>query len=958
MLLNQYTFYRKYGVRMVGQLPAPMMHDLKFLEFPRETVYHFLDFDAISDGPANDDALLRNVKKVIPILTPLHLTKLDGHPHRLGGDGTPLLREYLKSHRRMRRAVNIQQAMKDKDTPVVVNYALLPKMYKYQPTAFAAYYSWRNLFGTFLDEFAKLAPESPTHQHYVFVHVPKTLPSVRQLQDAVMHLTPTTLRVFREPASFMLLELWKWFNPNPEHPSIFEAVPKKNAHQLNFIYLEAGKWCVVNFGTLNSFYLPEGQKEADPEYVLTSRQHVTGVQLGRRLLRMYMSVMEARNAALKQLLAQERQDAAQLDRESAIQQQSQTDENTNHPVVVSATSGAAEKSQAAHPAVELEQEKLAAEMSSLLANISIVDEEEFANLSHDEFHQLIREQDMEIDQDLQQLEIISEKMLQEATHETAEEIIKADVNHAPEQGVVEVCDRLAISGSISAAEYRKYQKAAQAYKDIKAPFGEGSLESFLKIEPQSLKIESQVQMPDANTVIDKSMLKSSLSLFDSKYVKEVLHRDIANTVMSVQKAGVAVSGYKVERIEDILGGYEEHVVRLTPVVGQPSTVRFKIPIVREDGSYVTNGVKYRLRKQRGDVPIRKTAPNVVALTSYYGKCFITRGKRNSDSYGYWLQTTALAAALDKTNAHLSDPVCDNAFDNTLHAPRAYSAISNTLVAVTVQGRYRVRFDHAKAVKEENIEGHPRTAPLYLGEDTQGEGRLWLDINGHVWQQQNDGQMHAFGTLEQFLMIGNDNAPIEYTTARIFGKDIPVGVVLGLGMGMERLLGALRLTPRVVAAGEKVNLETGEWALRFSDETWVFDRKDVFASLVIGGFKEYEKSLRMFSAHSFDKRGAYVNLLETNGIGVRFVREIDLMTNMFVDSITRDILLEMKEPTTFKGLLLRANQMLLTDEHPDELDPAFMRIKGYERISGAIYAELIGSLRQHNSSLGDPALACR
>lgn len=944
MLLNQLTFYRKFGVRLLPQVAMPAMHDLKFLEFPRESIYHYLPFDGLTDGPANDDPLLRNIKHAIPVHHTVMLTSMEGNPHRMAGDPNAQVREYLRTHRRMRRVMSIEQALKDKDTPLIVNYALINKLYRYPANIFTHYWRWRNLFTTFVDEFTRLAATS-SRQHYLFLHAPKTLPSVRQLTDAAKEFNATANRYFREPEAYLLLELWKWFDSNDTTTSLLAHLPKEKIHLLNFVFLEGGKWCVINFGVLNSFYQPHPEQEIDPAFVLKARQRVTGIQMGKRVLRMYMSIMETRNAALKELLEQERgQEQAQQEQAAPVI----TEDDTSEPAAQHAED-AAQASQG-----ETASTKITSDLSAALPPVSIIDEEEFENLPKEEFHRVIDEQDAEIDQDLMQLEEISSKMLQESSHDSLEDILKEGAEHTPEKGVIELCEKLATTGSISAAEYRKYVKSAEAYKSIKAPVGEGSLAEFLPIPSETLKIAEGEQMPDSNVVVDKTMLKSSVNLFDSKYVNHVLHRDIANTVMAVQNAGVAVVGYKVDKVDDILGGYEEHVLRLSPVVGQPSTLRMKLPVIREDGTYVTNGVKYRLRKQRGDLPIRKTDPNVVALTSYYGKCFITRGRRNSDNYGYWLCNQVMAKSLDKNDHFLDHPITDNVFDKTLLAPRSYTALSTTFSALIVQGRYRVRFDHAKAVVEDQVES-AYAGNLYLGKDTQSEDTLWLEHTGQVKLLQN-GELMDLGSLEDFLGINIASAPVEYTTARVFGKDIPVGVILGLEMGMQALLGALRVQPRVIPAGTRgAPVGVHEWALRFSDETWVFDRKDKLAALILGGFLEYEKSLKLFSVHSFDKRGVYINLLETNGVGVRFVRELDLMNQMFVDSITRDLLIEMGEPTTLRGLLFRANQMLLTDEHPDELDPAFMRIKGYERISGAIYAELVHSLRQHNSALGKASI---
>ena len=57
---------------------------------------------------------------------------------------------------------------------------------------------------------------------------------------------------------------------------------------------------------------------------------------------------------------------------------------------------------------------------------------------------------------------------------------------------------------------------------------------------------------------------------------------------------------------------------------------------------------------------------------------------------------------------------------------------------------------------------------------------------------------------------------------------------------------------------------------------------------------------------------------------------------------------MKEPTTFRGLLVRATELLVTDKCPDNQDTLQSRFKGYERFAGAVYGELVNSIRDFKS----------
>src|SRR5690606_12478150 len=105
---------------------------------------------------------------------------------------------------------------------------------------------------------------------------------------------------------------------------------------------------------------------------------------------------------------------------------------------------------------------------------------------------------------------------------------------------------------------------------------------------------------------------------------------------------------------------------------------------------------------------------------------------------------------------------------------------------------------------------------------------------------------------------------------------------------------------------------------------VFNKDDAFASMILAGFNSYHRTIREYNVHEFNARGVYLNVLESLGISHRYLREIDRLYQLFIDPITRDLLIEMKEPITFRGLLLRSCELLQYDQHPDELDSAYMR----------------------------------
>lgn len=364
----------------------------------------------------------------------------------------------------------------------------------------------------------------------------------------------------------------------------------------------------------------------------------------------------------------------------------------------------------------------------------------------------------------------------------------------------------------------------------------------------------------------------------------------------------------------------------------------------------------------GVLPIRKIGPDRVALTSYYGKSFVSRSSKKVNDYGQWLRQQVMVKGLSAEDTTITELQPADVFDNTFAAPKVYSTLAMGFRAFTLtppaspgsnqRVRYQLSFDHTqrKALYgEEALRTYEKKGAIVMGKTPAGQFVV-LDRVGTVYLG-SQGQLLDVGSIEAFLGVDASKAPVDFAELKVLGRSVPLGVVLGYELGLERLMKLLDVTPRRVPAGQRTNLDQGEYALVFSDETLVFSKDDHLASMVLAGFNEYHRAIRVFAVHEFDKPGVYLNILESQGPSARYLREIDRLYQLFVDPITRDLLVEMKEPTDFRGLLMRSCEMLLVDSHPDELDPAYMRIKGYERMAGAVYSELVRAVRAHSGRAG-------
>lgn len=343
----------------------------------------------------------------------------------------------------------------------------------------------------------------------------------------------------------------------------------------------------------------------------------------------------------------------------------------------------------------------------------------------------------------------------------------------------------------------------------------------------------------------------------------------------------------------------------------------------------------------GVLPIRKISPTEVALTSYYSKLFVRRTSRVAFNYEHWLMGYIVSTGIDGADESITELKLNNVFDNYIELPRSYTMFAKRVSSFVSNG-YIFHFDISRV--DENFPGAKQSnlvVPV---------AKSLTDPRDIIYMDKKNGWIKvvdSIQTLENFLNINLDKAPSDYAELSLLGKAIPIVFLMGYWVGLGNLLKTLECSYTRVKQ-VPAEFKEGYLAVRFKDETLLFDTRDTKACLIVNGLNRYRNEIRKHSVYDFDKREVYSTVFENGGMNVRLLKECQTMFPMWVDHITRDVLIEMKEPTDLLLLFIRACELLLTDQHPDAMDTAHMRIKGYERFSGLLYSELVAEIRKFNS----------
>lgn len=336
------------------------------------------------------------------------------------------------------------------------------------------------------------------------------------------------------------------------------------------------------------------------------------------------------------------------------------------------------------------------------------------------------------------------------------------------------------------------------------------------------------------------------------------------------------------------------------------------------------------------------------MTSYYNKTFVQRSDRKTNDYGGWITRQIIARGLDQEDASIHGLRISNVFNQKYKTPRLYAMLARRIRQVEVHDMvfnfdYPNRHKTFKAV-DFDVDATETDDMVMVG--YRGRAAILMDWNNTLYIE---GE--ALGDVPSVFGIDAGKAPLEVVTVTVANKTIPMGFVLAYQFGLTKVIDMLGCEVTRFRRGERFVLQADEFTLTFEDEVLVFSRHDTQAMMILGGLQLYHKGLKEYSVWDFDLKDVYFNLLEYGGLATRHLREIDTLFPAWVDPITRDILLQMKEPTTFEGLLLRAVELLQDDYALSEVDGAEMRYRGYERFSGMVYGELMRSAKIYNARPG-------
>ena len=495
------------------------------------------------------------------------------------------------------------------------------------------------------------------------------------------------------------------------------------------------------------------------------------------------------------------------------------------------------------------------------------------------------------------------------------------------------------------------KQAANAYKKIVVDGR--TVEEIIQDVPDDTVATNELDfLKDDPDIVDQSMLKSSVNTFEHDYMKKMFMRDLVMNLASFNQQGMFLQDIKMEDVSDSLNQLMEYTAVYVDTNKKTHTIRFKLPKVDERGYCYVNGTLSVLKKQRVPLPICKINPTTVTLTSNYNKYLVMRNVTVAHSFISYIES--ILAKGNFPNHPVVVQLNTRSWNN-ITLPYEYTALARKYLSIRLSMEEPVEFyfnlekrydwlrdvvgllpEDLEVVK--SIENDAKCiAVAGIGKRQIG----FIDINNvftviHL----DDHTTSEQSTIIDFLCntLGVHASPLsEWTDLKLLDTTVPVIFALCYRYGLSEMLNYTKTEYRILNQGERSYRNWSDVVIRFADKTLIIPRTPLVNSMLFAGLNFFH--LNKINMEEMDSKDIYYDLLQSKKRSVHFLKGIDNFFDLFVDPITREVLEQMKEPTTARDILIRSTQLLTTEDHKPQSSSVNFRFRSYERMNSAVYNTL-------------------
>ena len=262
-MIDYKVFSRKFVSSPIAKLLSHKPLPGEQLMLPRDSVIHHIPESPTSLGIENNDFLIKNYHSKKILVYHIHeLQDMLGTVKKTNVNFNNLVRDYHKTHINMSKMPDINKNSNLSNMPIVVNYGMLDKLYKYTNNMMISYQEWYNLRYTMWSAINHIQGDK---HHFIMFKLPLTIPNKSLLFRYSENFNHQGLEIFYSPEHLNFLELWRMLDPDVKD-SFDTLLTMESLTKVHFVFLVQGHffifrlvelltWIQEEDNAINKFYV-------------------------------------------------------------------------------------------------------------------------------------------------------------------------------------------------------------------------------------------------------------------------------------------------------------------------------------------------------------------------------------------------------------------------------------------------------------------------------------------------------------------------------------------------------------------------------------------------------------------------------------------------------------------------------------------------------------------------------
>ena len=511
-------------------------------------------------------------------------------------------------------------------------------------------------------------------------------------------------------------------------------------------------------------------------------------------------------------------------------------------------------------------------------------------------------------------------------------------------------------------EREKFLKSQQS----KLTLAGRTLEDILK-ETKSRSIDTN-KLLHVNTR-NIELIESTVTDLEENYLKKQDLQDKVKVLEFFSREDRAVPLYikKIEKKDtsDAFNKKETWTIHFEDDRKKTHRVTLDVPILVDNKFLYLNDSKKFFKKQLILLPVVKTGPDTVVVTTNFSKTFVTRfGQKISPKLERLRKFLTrrisqrvkfkIGDNLEVNKAYLTNIDYDCLAQN-------YNYVQfGPLKVYFNQNEIRKELVNQKLFKPKQIESlKPYELPIAIGSKGvvyflnteensvyRADENLQMDLSDFLIEQLK--RYITEENYEKFRKLSTGKKYI-YTRAKILYRQWPIGILLTYLLGLVPLLERANIKYEVSPKRRQLSMEEKHRLslLEFKDVYLYYHQYPFQNSLLLNSLRELP--LKEYTLEQFNTKEIFYDIFYDRYGSRTIIKGLENFTELFVDPITEEVLIDMGLPTTFADLMIYANSLLVDNSYVQENDMSIYRCRSIEVINTLLYNVLAKAYREYKDS---------